>query len=192
MSSIANDSLKTKDMTMFVPLRRDRNINAEVAMISALLLSLGVTVSQCMADVGQPEDHGRFDGSAFGRSGFRDDEFDKHTFRDIDTQSAHPLKKAEEAVVVRPGEAGAEKRKAKGVEAVGGEIRESAGTGVYSKEFAQTFAPIHELTGDWVPDQINLPSNGGFGIAPFSGSPVPYTLNGHVDPNRGKPWEEHD
>lgn len=43
------------------------------------------------------------------------------------------------------------------------------------------YGSIPTLTRDWVPDVPDLTSNGGFSIAPFNGTPVPYSLNGFVD-----------
>lgn len=51
---------------------------------------------------------------------------------------------------------------------------------------------VIEITGDWVPDKLDPLSNGGFTIAPDNGSPVPYKLNGHVDIQRGRPWNDND
>lgn len=43
-----------------------------------------------------------------------------------------------------------------------------------------------------VPDKIDPTSSGGFGTSPDNGAPVPYNLNGHVDIERGRPWEKKD
>ncbi|MFA6208321.1 MAG: hypothetical protein WC714_02750 [Candidatus Obscuribacterales bacterium] len=51
---------------------------------------------------------------------------------------------------------------------------------------------VIEVTGDWVPDKLDPINNGGFTIAPDNGSPVPYKLNGHVDIQRGRPWNDND
>jgi hypothetical protein len=60
------------------------------------------------------------------------------------------------------------------------------------KERAKLPGRIIEITGDWVPDKLDPTSNGGFTIAPDNGSPVPYKLNGHVDIQRGRPWNDND
>ncbi len=60
------------------------------------------------------------------------------------------------------------------------------------KERAKLPGRVIEITGDWVPDKLDPTSNGGFTIAPDNGSPVPYKLNGHVDIQRGRPWNDND
>ena len=60
------------------------------------------------------------------------------------------------------------------------------------RERAKLPGRIIEVTGDWVPDKLDPTSNGGFTIAPDNGSPVPYKLNGHVDIQRGRPWNDND
>ncbi len=60
------------------------------------------------------------------------------------------------------------------------------------RDLAKLAAPVREVTGDWVPSKLDPDSNGGFTIAPDNGSPVPYKLNGHVDIQRGRPWNDND
>ncbi|CAN5507955.1 hypothetical protein BH11CYA1_BH11CYA1_14280 [soil metagenome] len=60
------------------------------------------------------------------------------------------------------------------------------------RERAKLPGPIIEVTGDWVPDKLDPINNGGFTIAPDNGSPVPFKLNGHVDIQRGRPWNDND
>jgi hypothetical protein len=135
-----------------------------------------------------PSDHGRFNGSEFNASSFRDESLEKHSFRDLDDRTARASQSKQSEVHL----GAAAKKKDKSVEASGGELRESSVKAVGLKgRFAESLQPHHEITGDWAPDKIDLTSNGGFSVEPFNGTPVPYTLNGHVDPNRGRPWEEH-
>ncbi len=60
------------------------------------------------------------------------------------------------------------------------------------RDLAKLAGPVREVTGDWVPSKLDPLSNGGFTIAPDNGSPVPYKLNGHVDIQRGRPWNDND
>lgn len=51
--------------------------------------------------------------------------------------------------------------------------------------------PIPNMLTDWVPDKPDRLHLGGFSIDPFNGSPVPYKLNGHIDIDRGYPWDDN-
>jgi hypothetical protein len=55
------------------------------------------------------------------------------------------------------------------------------------KDQKKVSEPVHELAGDWVPDKIDATNNGGFGVAPDNGAPLPYNLNGHIDLQRERP-----
>jgi hypothetical protein len=169
---------------------KDRNIITAIVMPSLVLLS-SVCTPAALSDVGMAEQHNRFDGSQFGPPTFRDDLLGKHMYAETVPRTSQPLDKLEKDVV-RVGETRVGKRKSEEAAAPTGEIDQSISSMIYGHEYAQHFTPTRELTGDWVPDKIDLTSAGAFSIAPFNGSPVPYTLNGHVDPQRGKPWEEHE
>jgi hypothetical protein len=52
--------------------------------------------------------------------------------------------------------------------------------------------PVENRILDWVPGQVDRLNNGGFGLTEFNGRPVPYRLNGHIDIERGYPWDEGD
>lgn len=55
------------------------------------------------------------------------------------------------------------------------------------KELTKT---IPGILHDWVPSKVDRLHNGGFGIEPDNGFPVPYRLNGHLDIQRKLPWEK--
>lgn len=61
--------------------------------------------------------------------------------------------------------------------------------GRLDEELFEVRKPILEVSGDWVPDKLDPANNGGFEVSPDNGSPVPYRLNGHVDIQRGRPWD---
>jgi hypothetical protein len=50
--------------------------------------------------------------------------------------------------------------------------------------------PVANNLLDWVPGDFDPLNNGGFTLAPFNGSPVPYRLNGHLNAERGYPWQK--
>jgi len=53
-------------------------------------------------------------------------------------------------------------------------------------------APADILYSDWVPSKVVRQDNGGFGIAEDNGAPVPYRLSGHINIERGFPWNPSD
>ncbi|MBX9695735.1 MAG: hypothetical protein K2Z81_25345 [Cyanobacteria bacterium] len=55
--------------------------------------------------------------------------------------------------------------------------------------FKDLTAPIPGMLQDWVPSKPDPISNGGFINEDGNGRPVPYRLNGHLDPERKLPWE---
>lgn len=55
--------------------------------------------------------------------------------------------------------------------------------------FLQLIRPLELSPGDWVPGKLDPISNGGFATPPDNGSPVPYSLNGHVDLEKKLPWQ---
>jgi hypothetical protein len=125
------------------------------------------------------EEQDQYAGIEYNPTSFRDDSFDKQTFTEIGTKPKAVVKK----FMIEPPEPVT--RPKRGEASVHEEPEGAGERAAFQKE--EEFTPIHELTGDWVPGKIDLTSNGGFSIEPFNGSPVPYDLNGHVDPQRGKP-----
>lgn len=53
-------------------------------------------------------------------------------------------------------------------------------------------APADILYSDWVPSRVVRQNNGGFGTAEDNGAPVPYRLSGHINIERGFPWNPSD
>lgn len=53
-------------------------------------------------------------------------------------------------------------------------------------------APADILYSDWVPSRVVRQNNGGFGTAEDNGAPVPYRLSGHINIERGYPWNPSD
>jgi hypothetical protein len=136
------------------------------------------------------EDGGqRFDGSEFKASTFVDTTFDQQTDRGVPGEerraeqldrlpgsSSDLLKMCLSKECIKSSNDQDDKLSAQNV---GENLNERTG-------------PVHELPGDWVPDKIDVTSNGGFTTSPDNGAPVPYRLNGHIDVQRGRPWEVHD
>ncbi len=130
----------------------------------------------------------KFDGSEFSASTFIDTAFDRQTYRD---KAAHSGKLK---IMDKSPRSGGDISKAEhgeeSVRASEGEDRKLAKENI-GKNLDERVGPVHELPGDWVPDKLDLTSNGGFSVAPDNGSPVPYRLNGHMEIERGRPWEAH-
>lgn len=128
------------------------------------------------------EDH--YDGSEFKVSSYTDPSFDKPTFREGSTKKLFHFEP-----IAQQNESKSPKKRSEemGVSATGGSEKKLTWENARDSLTAAQIQPVHDLPGDWVPDRINLTSNGGFTIAPENGAPVPYTLNGHVDIQRGVP-----
>jgi len=149
-----------------------------------LLATLLCGVQVAHADDAEPAD--RFDGSEFSASSFRNSEFDKQTYRDL-TSPIHA--DTSEARSIRP--ASLLRRREEAGFSTAGRSRDVAVT-TTDEKLGERLGPVHELPGDWVPDKIDLTSNGGFEISPGNGSVVPYRLNGHIDIQRGRPGDMHE
>ncbi|PWU01224.1 MAG: hypothetical protein C5B53_03185 [Candidatus Melainabacteria bacterium] len=52
--------------------------------------------------------------------------------------------------------------------------------------------PADVLYSDWVPSKAVRQNNGGFGTAEDNGAPVPYRMSGHLNIERGFPWNPSD
>ncbi len=157
-------------------------------------LLLGAVCFMCFALNAQAQTeadrHDRFDGSEFNPTSFREASFDKQTYKDNEQDgSSHRLLRAEtEEVVIRPGTSVLGKLRKNDVSSVTGETTEKSAERIFVKSsFVSELKPVVDLPGDWVPDKIDLTSNGGFSNEPFNGTPVPYTLNGHPEIQRGRP-----
>lgn len=133
-------------------------------LLSAAFITLPIVYAQ--------DGGGSYDASEFAAKKFGD----------------NPYTRADMREKYKNGRAKKEKMWAIPVEETGTRQEEKKAVGerkVFEEE--EKGAPVHELTGDWVPGPIDLTSNGGFSIEPFNGSPVPYDLNGHVNVQHGKP-----
>jgi hypothetical protein len=145
--------------------------NVHLNTSTAILLSIFyfTLVPQTIAE----DSSYRFDGSEFNGTSFNDVDLAKQEFKDLTFKGARRAKTKK--WVLHTEKAGSDEEREAQVDERIPFIRE------------EKFAAVHETAGDWVPDKINLTANGGFGVEPENGSPVPYDLNGHVDPERGKP-----
>jgi hypothetical protein len=137
----------------------------------------------------QQEKEDKFDGSEFNASTFKDTDFEKQTYKD---NSAREKKEAKLDGAPHPGGEFSKKHHGdEGIEASEGTDKK-LNKNLIGENLGERLGPVHELPGDWVPSKIDLTDNGGFGVIPDNGSPVPYRLNGHVDIQRGRPWEIHE
>lgn len=125
-----------------------------------------------------------FDGSAFNPEPFGDTSFGKHIYGDLPYKRTSDARKyrsdQEEGKVEKDHESGRtifDKDKAR-------LMHEEEERKYMEESSSDKYGVIPPLVRDWVPDEPDLTSNGGFSIAPFNGTPVPYDLNGHVDIQR--------
>jgi len=134
------------------------------------------------------EDGDHFDGSEFNAFAFEDNSFKKENYKELrSTKDRGPLGKGAESSVLQDERHSSKKRSEEmGVKAAGSENAQGSKKkeGLSAKE---KLPPVVDLPSDWVPDAVDLTSNGGFTIMPDNGSPVPYRLNGHIDIERGRP-----
>ncbi len=125
-----------------------------------------------------------YDGSEFKASTYIDSSFDKPDYRGERSKVSKMLDRSLKA----DGEMSKKSHSEEGVKGAEGEDSKLDKKNI-GEMLGEVSGPVHELAGDWVPDKIDPTSNGGFEISPDNGSPVPYRLNGHVDIERGRPWE---
>ncbi len=152
---------------------------------SALFLILFSTLSLNCAlaeDAMDSSKTNEFDGSEFKREEFASHDFDKKDYRQIEGHGDSDSRFAK----------GDQSHKSDSDDKMG--ISKDVKNDVSHKANAKqdrnqeiVAQPVHELAGDWVPDKIDVTNNGGFGVAPDNGSPVPYNLNGHIDLQRERP-----
>lgn len=159
------------------------------------LLNYFYVFSPVLAD-DEDRDDSSYDGSQFNGSSFADKSFAKHDYRDIKTKSSAVARLSgdddhkesgrihhkRDEISTKPddhdhGEKHDSRAKDKApIDDPEGHVIKQDRSG-----------PVAELPGDWVPDKLDPTSNGGFGVIPDNGAPVPYRLNGHVDIQRGRP-----
>ena len=174
----------TKTHNIFVQNRKYRYYSF-IGYLFQVIFALTLA-QQAFAQI-QSDSENQFDGSEFNARSYRDASLDKQPFKDMASTSPRYATSAE-ALMVRPGTVLLGKKRQNDINAVGGDVTEKSAENIFvNKDFAGRIEPVVDLPGDWVPDRINLSSNGGFSIEPFNGSPVPFTLNGHVDPQRDRP-----
>ncbi|MBY0357479.1 MAG: hypothetical protein K2W82_05705 [Candidatus Obscuribacterales bacterium] len=120
-------------------------------------------------------DEDSFDGSEFNPESFHGANFEKQTYGEL------PYKKRSDGRIYR---ADLDRDRGEGLTVFERDKNrldeDREGTQAYEDKFGK----IPTLLRDWVPDEPDLSSNGGFSIAPYNGSPVPYNLNGFVDLQR--------
>jgi hypothetical protein len=123
----------------------------------------------------------QFDGSEFKREEFASHDFEKNDYRQIEGRGDSDSKfaKGDESHKSDDDRMGVSKD-------VKDDVSHRANK-EQDKNQQIVAEPVHELAGDWVPDKIDATNNGGFGVAPDNGAPVPYNLNGHIDLQRERP-----
>ncbi len=135
------------------------------------------------------EDH--FDGSEYNASSFKDISFAKQDYKELRATASvlRPLSKEGESDLQGDSRGTLLKKRQndKGIRPVGVGNKKADAENSGRITEAEHIVPVEDLAGDWVPNKIDLTSNGAFGVIPDNGSPVPYRLNGHVDIERGKP-----
>jgi len=136
------------------------------------------------------DDDNRYDGSEYNASSFQDTDFGKIDSKDLrsinsavraDRSSTDLSHKESVGLKLKHSDKNSISEAGKSDDK--GPIKNANGRVIAEERTG----PTMDLPGDWVPDKLDLTSNGGFSIAPDNGSPVPYRLNGHVDIQRGRP-----
>jgi hypothetical protein len=155
-----------------------------------LWIVLSCLISNAYADEDKNADDNRFDGSEFKASSFQDTDFAKPDYKELRRTGAPigPYGKLIEAEVSKENKPMRKPKDERGIAPAGGggeSNRPEKGKSSLAED--EKLPPITDLPSDWVPDAVHLTSNGGFSTAPFNGSPVPYTLNGHPEIERGRP-----
>jgi hypothetical protein len=135
------------------------------------------------------DDNNKYSGTEFDASSFEDTSFAKTDYRELQSTNSAG------AQLVRDNDHFPEKKQKNqenknDITSNISAIKDSSAKESNRITKEERKAPVKDLPGDWVPDKLDLTSNGGFGIAPDNGAPVPYRLNGHVDIQRGRPWAE--
>src|SRR5271170_2834065 len=118
----------------------------------------------------------KFDGSEFNKSTFKDTDFERQTYKGVPAR-AHEAEPLDKALRMR-GELSKKHHGDEGIKASDG-TEKKLDAKLIGESLGERTGPVHELPGDWVPDKIDETNNGGFGVIPDNGSPVPYRLNGH-------------
>ncbi len=153
-----------------------------VDYLALALLIIALSLSQSSFAETNPIDNEHFDGSEFKPSTFTDASLDKEQYKEL-SSSRHRKEQADENV-----QSALKKRiNDTDISAASGEDKVSLEYASAQRTEVDNTQPVHDLPSDWVPDKLDLTSNGGFSIAPFNGSPVPYDLNGHVDLEQNGP-----
>ena len=128
-----------------------------------------------------------FTGATFDPSTFIDTDFSRQSFMDSlkmkppPDNNSKPLLTAHVATTNDGGGSASEKP-----------VDESdmqKALNVDADTWKELMTPIRSLFGDWVPSPPDPTAMGSFGLSQGNGRPVPYRLNGHVDMERGVPWE---
>lgn len=113
----------------------------------------------------------------FGRSDFSDSDFGRTTFRDF-----LPGHDDRQRLPQALDDKGDDRRESL--------WRDASKMRAYDRRDEKyLISPVRNLLLDWVPDKMDPLQNGGFSTSPDNGAPVPYRLNGHVDMERGRPWD---
>ncbi|MBC7997069.1 MAG: hypothetical protein IAF58_03960 [Leptolyngbya sp.] len=138
----------------------------------------------------------RFDGSEFKKQSYIDSDFRRNPFRDLYKSNLTP---PDQSDLRRRSDSKRDdddkENDADDVE----KTRKHLADRLRKKDMARDLRdwrevtkPIPYLLHDWVPASPDPIHNGGFVKMPDNGSPVPYRLNGHMDPERNLPWAKGD
>ena len=173
----------------FKSLTMTNELNEKILLLVLMLVVCLSSFQGALADEHR-EDENRYDGSEFNASSFNDDNFGKTDYKELKSGNSAVSELLRENMA-SPKDSTKLMRKHSekdGITEAGKKEDKSQGKSVSNRIMSEErTGPVRDLPGDWVPDKIDLTSNGGFGIAPDNGSPVPYRLNGHVDIQRGRP-----
>lgn len=131
-----------------------------------------------------------FDGSEYGASNFVDTDFNKRSYQDLfKPKKADADKDFKDPDLSKRDpdftSDGTDRDYALSLI----EARRKEKACLDKKAYMDFVKPVYFLPGDWVPSGLDSVWNGGFTTPPDNGSPVPYRLNGHVDIQRGLPWQ---
>lgn len=132
----------------------------------------------------------RFGGSEFTVSDFVDTDFSKHLFRDLfqDQKKIDSIDRVERSL--KPDDDAMRGDDLDSLLMFAEERRKRAIEDRRERLLRNLMEPHYGTPGDWVPSNLDPINNGGFTTAADNGFPVPYRLNGHLDFQRKRPWQD--
>jgi hypothetical protein len=131
-----------------------------------------------------------FDGSEFNASTFMDTDFSMSSFRDLFGPNDHPPDSDDPTKRDRDHDDHDDRADHRRDPLSMVDRRRKEKEDMDKMAYKRFVKPVYFLPGDWVPSGLDPTWNGGFTTGPDNGSPVPYRLNGHVNLERGLPWQD--